>query len=543
MADKVEARIPAGMRDILPEQMLKRQYVLDVVRTVFEEFGFDPLQTSAMELTETLTGKYGPDAERLIFKAWYGSTPGGEFSMRYDLSVPLSRVAAMYANELPRPFKRYQIAPVWRADRPQKGRYREFFQCDADIIGSASMLADAEVIAVMSEVLTRLGFTDFTISINNRKLLDGIGQFAGVPEALQPGLYRSIDKLDKIGLDGVRRELLMVGVPDEPREPLQRVARLTIQGKLVFEDMYDRMVASEDDGGEGLDPALADSVLVPLREQVQDVINRGVPSGQLQAVTAQLIGELAPQLREYYGAQTDIIPEDAVNRLLDVLQISGPTQAVLDHLSDQLQDYPRAMEGIGELRDLFAYLGALGVPESDCKLNFAMVRGLEYYTGPIYETTIEKPKAMPSITGGGRYDELIGLFSDVSFPATGTSFGIERIIDAMDELDMFPPGIRPTTAEALVTIFNAETVSDSLQLATQLRHAGINTTMYYETEARLGDQLGYASAKGIPFVLILGPDEIAAGQVTIRKLGETRKDSEQRTVSLGDAANAIKQWD
>lgn len=537
MTDKVEARIPAGMRDILPEQMLKRQYVLDVVRTVFEEFGFDPLQTSAMELTETLTGKYGEDAERLIYKAWYGSTPGSEFSMRYDLSVPLSRVVAMYANDLPRPFKRYQIAPVWRADRPQKGRYREFFQCDADIVGSASMLADAEVIAVMSEVLTRLGFTEFTISINNRKLLDGIGQFAGVPEALQPGLYRSIDKLDKIGLDGVRRELLMVGVPDEPRQPLQRVARLAIQGKLAFEDMHNRMVANE-----GLDPDLANAVLAPLQEQVQDAISRDVPPGQLQAVTTQLVGELAPQLREYYGAQTDIIPEDAVNRLLDLLQISGPTREVLDHLSAQLQDYPRAMEGIGELRDLFAFLEALGVPESDCKLNFAMVRGLEYYTGPIYETTIEKPKAMPSITGGGRYDELIGLFSDVSFPATGTSFGIERIIDAMDELDMFPPGIRATTAEALVTIFNAETVGDSLQLATQLRQAGINTTMYYDPEARLGDQIGYASAKGIPFVLILGPDEIAAGQVTIRKLGQTRKDSEQRTVLLGDAANAIKQW-
>ena len=198
MADAVEPRIPAGMRDILPDQMLKRQYVLDVVRTTFEEYGFEPLQTSAIELSETLLGKYGPDAERLIYKAWYGDEPSGEFALRYDLSVPLSRVVAMYP-DLPRPFKRYQIAPVYRADRPQKGRYREFYQCDVDVVGTNSMMADAEIVAVVVEVLTRLGFSGVSVSINNRKLLDGIGQFAGIPQALQPGLYRSIDKLDKIG--------------------------------------------------------------------------------------------------------------------------------------------------------------------------------------------------------------------------------------------------------------------------------------------------------------------------------------------------------
>jgi len=198
MPEKVTPRIPAGMRDILPEQMIKRQYVLDAVRQVFERYGFEPLQTSAVELTETLTGKYGEEAERLIYKAWYGDTPGDEFSLRYDLSVPLCRVVAMYP-DLPRPFKRYQIAPVWRADRPQRGRYREFSQCDVDIVGTTSMLANAEVVAIAYEVLVTLGFTEFTVNINNRKLLDGIGKYAGVPESLQSGLYRSIDKLDKIG--------------------------------------------------------------------------------------------------------------------------------------------------------------------------------------------------------------------------------------------------------------------------------------------------------------------------------------------------------
>lgn len=536
MTEIVPPRIPAGMRDILPEQMLKRQYVLDVIRDVFEVYGFEPLQTSAVENADTLLGKYGPDAERLIYKAWYGDEPGGEYALRYDLSVPLSRFVAMNP-DLPRPFKRYQIAPVWRADRPQKGRYREFFQCDVDIVGTESMMADAEIVAVTVEVLNRLGFDDVTISINNRKLLDGIGQYAGVPESLQAGLYRSIDKLDKIGPEGVWRELMMVGVPRGPIQPLQRVARLAIQGKLEFDAMRQSMIEDE-----GLDTDLADEVLAPLQAQVQDAIDRDVPSGELQAVTRDIVQALAPQLRDYYGRKADIIPEDVVNRLLDLLSISGPTQDVLNDLAETLGDYPRAMEGINELRSLFHYLELYGVGEDNYALNFAMVRGLEYYTGPIFETTVEKPKAMPSITGGGRYDKLIGLFSEVSYPATGTSLGIERIIDAMDELDMFPESIRATTAEVMVAIFNNEVVDEAVKLAARLRGEGVNTTIYYDFDARLGDQLGYASAKGIPFVIIVGPDEVKKGEATIRRLGETRKDSEQRTVPVEKVAETLRNW-
>jgi histidyl-tRNA synthetase len=527
------------MRDILPEQMLKRQYVIDMVRGVFEEFGFEPLQTPAIELTEMVSGKYGEDAERLIYKAWYGDEPGGEVSLRYDLSVPLSRVVAMYPN-LPRPFKRYQIAPVWRADRPQKGRYREFYQCDADIVGTKSMLADAEVVTVVYEVLNRLGFSEFTISINNRKLLDGIGEYAGVPESLQAGLYRSIDKLDKIGLDGVRQELMMVGIPKEPREPLQRGARLVIQGKLVPEGLRGYLISV--DGGEAMDESLVDAVIEPMQQLARGIIDRKVPPGQLQAETAQLVNELAPGLRSYYGEQAEIIPEGVISRLLDLLQLRGRTRDVVDDLAKRLNGYPRAMEGINELRDLFRYLDALGVPESAYQLNFSMVRGLEYYTGPIFETTIEKPKAMPSITGGGRYDELIGLFSETSAPATGTSFGIERIIDAMDELNMFPPDIRSTTAEALVAVFSPETADASLEAATMLRRAGIKTALYFDPTDSLRDQIGYASTKGIPCVVIIGPDEMNAGQVTIRQLGASAKESQQRTVPREQAADTIRNW-
>ncbi|MBN1120138.1 MAG: histidine--tRNA ligase [Anaerolineae bacterium] len=536
MPEIVPPRIPAGMRDILPEQMLKRQYVLDLVAEVFEEFGFEPLQTSAVELSETLMGKYGPDAERLIYKTWYGSEPGDEFALRYDLSVPLSRVVAMYP-DLPRPFKRYQIAPVWRADRPQKGRYREFFQCDVDIVGTNSILADAEIVTVIYEVLNRLGFTKFTISINNRKLIDGIGQYAGVPDDLLPGLYRSIDKFDKIGEEGVRRELLMVGVPDDPVQPLQRAARLGIQGKLPFDEMQAHLVEKEN-----LSADLAEVVLVPLQAQVQDAIDREIPGNEIQSATRDIVQALAPQLRDYYGRQSTIIPGDVVDRLMDLLLIDGPVEGILDDLSAEMSGYPKAVEGIEELRALFAALDAMGVPRKCTRLNFAMVRGLAYYTGPIFETTITEPKAMPSIVGGGRYDELIGLFSETSYPATGTSLGIERIIDAMDELNMFPADIRSTTAEVLVTAFSAETLPKSMKLAAELRKTGVKTALYFEAGDRLGDQIGYASAKGIPFVIVLGPDEIAAGEVTVRRLGETRKDSEQRNVPRSEVANAIRSW-
>jgi histidyl-tRNA synthetase len=255
-----------------------------------------------------------------------------------------------------------------------------------------------------------------------------------------------------------------------------------------------------------------------------------------------MVNDLAPTLRRVFAGQAEMIPEEVITRLLDLLRLSGPNRAVLDDLARLLRGQPSAEEGIREMRDLFGYLDALGVPDRAYKLNFAMVRGLEYYTGPIYETTIQKPKAMPSITGGGRYDKLIGLFTDISLPATGTSFGIERIIDAMDELGMFPASIHAATAEALVTVFGPEMVGASLEAATLLRREGIKTSLYFESSDRLGDQIGYASAKGIPFVVIVGPDEAATGQVTIRKLGVTAQQSEQRSVGREEAANLIRSW-
>ncbi|MDE0467371.1 MAG: histidine--tRNA ligase [Candidatus Poribacteria bacterium] len=435
----IKPRVPRGMRDILPEQMIRRQYVISVIRDVFEEFGFEPLQTPALELSEVLTGKYGPDAEKLIYQA--GHVGGKEdISLRYDLSVPLCRVVAMHP-QLPKPFKRYQIDPVWRAERPQKGRYRQFFQCDADTVGSESMLADAENVNLIYQVLSRLGFQQFEININDRKLITGIGQFAGVPTEQLGGLYRSIDKLDKIGLAGVREELA-----------------------------------------------------------------------------------------------ENQIPEPVIEKLLALLEVEGDAATVLNVLSEQLGDSEVAREGISELEELIGYLATLGVPDKFYKVNVAMVRGLEYYTGPIYETIVEEPR-IGSITGGGRYDELIGSFSKQGYPATGTSFGIERIIDVMEEFDMFPSAVGKTVTQVLVTIFDAELAQESLKLATLLRQNGIRTEVY-SRPSRISAQIKYADTKGIPYAVILGSDELEAGKVAIRNLSNR----EQQIVPREEFVECIQEW-
>jgi histidyl-tRNA synthetase len=428
------------MRDILPQQMILRQYVIGVIREIFESYGYDPLSTPAAELHETLTGKYGPDAERMIYNVSRRDSKE-KLALRYDLSVPLSRVMAMYP-DLQKPFKRYQIAPVWRGERPGKGRYREFYQCDVDTVGTSSMLADTELLEITYDLLNRLGFSQFVMKMNDRKILTGIGQFAGVPDELLGGLYRAIDKLDKIGLEGVREEL----------------------------------IANE-------------------------------------------------------------IPEVVTKRLLELLQVTGDSLAVLDELERRLEQYPVAVDGIGELREILSYLGDLDIPAQRYEVDFSMVRGLDYYTGPIFETVVEEPR-IGSISGGGRYDELIGMFSDWSYPATGTSFGIERIIDVMEELHMYPPELGTTKTRVLVTIFDDDHISDSLGASQDLRGASLNTELYFDNDP-LGDQIRHALKRGIPYVVIIGPDEAKVGQVTIRNLPL----KEQRTVDRGAMARHIRDWE
>lgn len=434
MGTKIQPRVPRGMRDILPQKMLQRQYVIGEVEKIFQRFGFEPLQTPVLELRETLMGKYGDDAEKLIYDAKHREGKE-DLSLRYDLTVPLTRVVAMYP-ELIKPFKRYQIAPVWRAERPQKGRYREFYQCDADIVGSKSMLADAEIVAMIYTVLQTLGFQSFITKINNRKILTGIGQYAGVPNELLGGLYRAMDKLEKIGADGVREEMTK------------------------------------------------------------------------SAISANV-----------------------VDKMIDLVSIPPDN---FGELRERLGDIPIAMEGLNELEQLATFLGEAGVPRAKYQFDFAMVRGLAYYTGPIYETIVTEPK-IGSLTGGGRYDELAGLFSNQSIPMTGTSFGIERMIDVMDELAMYPASIGKTVTQVLVTVFNRDLIGASVRVANELRAAGVNAELALDADG-LGKQLKYAAAKAIPFALIIGPDEATAQKATLRDLTS----GEQTLILQNELARAVK---
>lgn len=427
MAQKIEPRIFKGARDFLPPQMVRRNYVINIIKTVFEKYGFEPLETPAIELWETLAGKYGEEGDRLTYR--FTDRGDREVGLRYDLTVPLSRVVAMYP-QIPKPFKRYQIQPVWRADKPQKGRFREFYQCDVDIVGSASMLADAEIIAIIYEILKILRFEEFTIRVNSRKVLSGMVEVSGAGMDKEFDIYRAIDKLDKIGFEGVAEEL--------------------------------RKLA---------------------------------------------------------------IPEEAVGKLLDILKIEGTSAQRLDTAAGLLAGSAAGQQGVAELTALFQYLSRYQIPDSCYAFDICLARGLDYYTGPIYETVVEKPR-IGSITGGGRYDNLIGLFSGQSQPATGSSVGLERIITVMEELEMFPPHLN-TSTRVLVTVFSEELLPYSIQIAGKLRQAGINTDLYTGV-SKLRGQFGLANDKNIPLVVVAGPDEQAQGSANVKNMAS----GEQQTLPL-----------
>jgi histidyl-tRNA synthetase len=437
---KIETRLPKGMRDFLPDEVLKREYVFGVLTDVFQTFGFEPIQTPVLEMRDTLLGKYGEEAEKLIFHAQH---PFGkeELALRYDLTVPLTRYVAMHENDLVLPFRRYHIAPVWRAERPQKGRYREFYQCDVDIAGIKSMAADAEIVSLVTTALRRLGFSDFTVKVNNRKILNGLGLYAGVPGAQLGHLYRSIDKLDKIGLDGVVKELRDSGIAGE-----------------------------------------------------------------------------------------------VIQRLMNLLELRRGTIESLGQVREELDGIASAQEGIRELEEMVVYMDAMGVPRENVEIDFAMVRGLSYYTGPIYETIITKPDNLGSVTGGGRYDDLIGLFRRESLPLTGTSLGLERIIDLMDLLDLYPPEVSRTVVQVLVTVFGPETQAESLRLANELRAAGIRAEAVMQTNRSIGKQIQYADRKGAQVVAFLGTDEISHGVVKFKRL----RDGHEITASRAAAAQTVR---
>ncbi len=436
----IRPRLPRGMRDFLPGDMLRREYVFGTVREVFERYGFEPLQTPVLELNEILSGKYGEDAEKLIYHAQH---PGGreELALRYDLTVPLARVVGQHRQHIVLPFKRYQLAPVWRAERPQRGRYREFVQCDADIVGVAGMSADAEVLGVLHDALGALGFPHFTIRINNRKLLTAIGQFSGVPDARLGDLWRSIDKFDRIGADGVRAEL----------------------------------------------------------------VGRGIHA-------------------------------DAVARMMDLVSADAAADPLL-RIQQAMGELPAAQAGLRELHELIALLDATGIPPDAWVIDFTMVRGLGYYTGPIFETVIEQPN-LGSISGGGRYDELVGLFRRDSLPTTGISLGIERIIDLLDALNLYPASLGGTVVQVLVAVFDEQTRPQATRLATDLRKAGIRCELHLEAR-RIGRQLQSADRRGIPLVALQGSDELERDQVRLRHMADGSERTVSRVLVTGEVARML----
>jgi histidyl-tRNA synthetase len=400
---------------------------------VFERFGFEPLQTPAVEYAETLEGKFGEEADKLIYK--FEDRGSREVGLRYDLTVPLARVVAMYP-ELVKPFKRYQMAPVWRAERPQKGRYREFYQCDVDIVGSTSMLADAEVVTVAYQSLRQLGFTEFRILINNRKTLRALAEKADVTETLAPAVWRAVDKWDKIGPDGVRSELATAGID---------------------------------------------------------------------------------------GATTDLLFNllDTTGEAIDVVRTEGG--AVRGAAAD--------LDGVSELVEVIRYLGLAGVPERFFQIDLHMVRGLDYYTGPIFEIVVDKPK-IGSLSGGGRYDHLIGMLGPSDLPAVGISLGLERLIDVIDELGMAPPEVRGTVTDVLVTVFDAAHLHESLAVGASLRAAGVHCEVFLGAD-KLGNQIRYASRKSVPLVVIVGPDEVRDGGVVLRNMATGEQQQIERGALLG----------
>jgi histidyl-tRNA synthetase len=448
------------MRDFLPADVRRRQYVIDVIREVYERYGFEPLETPAVENIETLLGKYGEEGNQLIFKILkrgeHEKTGEADLALRYDLTVPLARVVAQYRNELPKFFKRYQIQPVWRADRPARGRFREFYQCDVDVLGSRSMVVEAEICSAASDVLTTLGFNDFTIRLNHRSVLTGLLEEAGVARDKQGDALVALDKMDKAGPEGVARELNERGIVDESAVKLMRFFE-GVSGAERAANLLDF------DGGEAR-----------------------------TAFNADILGRLV----EFIGTNE------------------------------------MGAKGVDDLRQILQFSKASGVA-TRIKLDPTLARGLAYYTGAIMEINVKDLAG--SLGGGGRYDNLVGMFAAQDVPACGFSLGLERIIVVMAEREMFPAELVSTSADIMVSVWNSESMVDSIALASELRGAGLRVYLYPEAD-KVGKQFKYASENAIPFVTVVGEDERARDEVAIKEL----RTGEQRSVKREAVSEAIR---
>jgi histidyl-tRNA synthetase len=444
--------IPKGTRDFSPEEMIKRNYIFDTIKSVFKLYGFQPIETPAMENLTTLTGKYGEEGDKLLFKIlnsgdYLSGVTAEEISqknslkltnkisekgLRYDLTVPFARYVVQYQNEITFPFRRYQIQPVWRADRPQKGRYREFYQCDVDVIGSGSLLNEVELVKIIDDVFNKLGIR-VILKINNRKILSGIAEVIGEPDKVMD-ITIAIDKLDKIGLDKVNEELSLKGISTE-----------------------------------------------------------------------------------------------AINRLRPILVMTGTNEEKLIQIEQVISGSEIGMNGISEMRTIFNYLSSINLG-TEVELDLTLARGLNYYTGAIFEVK-SKDVQIGSLTGGGRYDDLTGIFGLVGVSGVGISFGADRIYDVMDQLNLFNNEATSTT-HILLTNFGSKEELFCLQLLTNLRAAGISAELYPDAD-KMKKQMNYANRKNVKFVALVGESEIAEGMVSLKKMdtGEQTKIKAEDMVS------------
>ena len=429
--------IPKGTRDFSPQEMAKRNYIFDTIKEVYALYGFQQIETPAMETLHTLMGKYGEEGDRLLFKIlnsgdFMGKTTDDELKernslrlaakfcekgLRYDLTVPFARYVVMHRDELQLPFKRYQIQPVWRADRPQKGRYREFYQCDADIVGSDSLLNEVELMKIVDTVFTRFGVR-VQIKINNRKILTGIAEVIGEADKIVD-ITVAIDKLDKIGLEKVNEELACAG-----------------------------------------------------------------------------------------------ISADAIEKLQPIISLAGNNDDKLAVIADVLKGSETGLKGVDETRFILDMLKTAGLA-NEVQLDLTLARGLNYYTGAIFEVkAVDTP--MGSITGGGRYDNLTGIFGMPGLSGVGISFGAERIFDVLNALDLYPPEAVKGTQLMFINFGNTETAY-CMPIVDKARNSGIRTELYPDA-AKMKKQMSYANAKNIPFVALAGENEMNEGKVTLKNM-------------------------
>jgi len=468
--------IPKGTRDFSSTEVAKRNYIFSIIKSNFEQFGFQPIETPTFENSETLMGKYGEEGDRLIFKILNSGNyffnknkieiPGSiaelqsksaddiskdeliqlnqftskisEKALRYDLTVPFARYVVQHQNELEFPFKRYQIQPVWRADRPQKGRFREFYQCDADVVGSNSLWQEVEFVQLYDTVFTKLGLKGVTIKINNRKVLSGIAEVIGASDKLIDFTV-ALDKLDKIGEEGVKKEMLEKGISDA-----------------------------------------------------------------------------------------------AIEKVQPLFNFTGTINEKIEKLASLLATSDEGTKGVEELKFICNAINELGLQSANLDLDVTLARGLNYYTGAIYEVAAPEGVAMGSIGGGGRYDDLTGIFGLKNMSGVGISFGLDRIYLVMEELNLFPETVT-TTSKAMFINFGEVEALFCLKTISQLRQNGIKVEMYPDA-AKMGKQFQFAEKKGIPFAVIVGEEEMKQNQFKLKDLTS----GEQVTVSLEELIEKLK---